>query len=148
MSDRGPVLQFRIGRRRSQEISWDKLFEEFERADLAFVFRETGPDGELDDLHELVRRAGALELIISGKSTITEQGPNRRPLRTKERHNIGPFFTVLIRGFSRSLFNVSVEPIREALCQSLEYAAGRSPRQASEQIAAGMDSADVGDAYR
>jgi hypothetical protein len=68
-----PVLQFRIGRRRSQEVSWDKFFEELERADLAFVFRETGPDGELDDLHELVRPAGALELIISGKSTITEQ---------------------------------------------------------------------------
>jgi hypothetical protein len=52
------VFQFRIGRRRSQEISWDKFFEECERADLAFVFRETGPDGELDDLHELVGRAG------------------------------------------------------------------------------------------
>jgi hypothetical protein len=33
------------------EIRWDKFFEEFERADLAFVYRDAGPNGELDDFH-------------------------------------------------------------------------------------------------
>jgi hypothetical protein len=56
-----------------QEISWDKFFVEFERADLAFVYRDAGPNGEFDDWHEFVRRAAVLELTISGKSTITEQ---------------------------------------------------------------------------
>jgi hypothetical protein len=31
------------------EIGWDKFFAEFEKADLAFVYRNTGPSGELDD---------------------------------------------------------------------------------------------------
>jgi hypothetical protein len=56
-----------------KEISWDKFFAEFERADLAFVYRDAGPNAELDDFHEFVRRAAVMELVISGKSTITAQ---------------------------------------------------------------------------
>jgi hypothetical protein len=55
------------------EISWDKFFDEFERADLAFVYRDTGPDGELDDFYQFVNRAAVPELIASGKLTIIEQ---------------------------------------------------------------------------
>ena len=55
------------------EISWDTFFEEFERANLAFVYRDAGPDGELDDFHEFVNRAGVPELTESGKLTIVEQ---------------------------------------------------------------------------
>jgi hypothetical protein len=39
---------------------------------LAFVYR-TDPNVEQDDLHEFVRRAAVMELVMSGKSTITEQ---------------------------------------------------------------------------
>ena len=56
-----------------EEISWDKFFEEFERADLAFVYRDATPNGELDDWHEFVKRAAVPELIISGKRTIAEK---------------------------------------------------------------------------
>jgi hypothetical protein len=56
-----------------EEISWDRFFAEFERADLAFVYRDTGPNVEQDDLHEFVRRAAVMELAMSGLSTITEQ---------------------------------------------------------------------------
>ena len=56
-----------------EDISWDRFFAEFERAALAFVYRDTGPNGELDDLHEFVRRAAVAELAISGNSTITGQ---------------------------------------------------------------------------
>jgi hypothetical protein len=55
------------------EISWDEFFAEFERTDLAFVSRDTGPDGELDDFHELVNRAAVPELTASNKSTIVER---------------------------------------------------------------------------
>ena len=55
------------------EIDWDRFFEEFERAYLAFVYRDTGPDCELDDSHEFVKRSSLPELIISGKSTIVER---------------------------------------------------------------------------
>jgi hypothetical protein len=55
------------------EIRWDKFFEEFERANLAFVYRDAGPNGELDDLHEFVNRAAVPELTVSGKSTIVER---------------------------------------------------------------------------
>ena len=40
---------------------------------LAFVYRDTDPNVEQDDLHEFVRRAAVMELVMSGKSTITEQ---------------------------------------------------------------------------
>jgi hypothetical protein len=56
-----------------EEISWDKFFEEFERADLAFVYRDATPNGELDDWHEFVKRAAVPELIISGKRTIAQK---------------------------------------------------------------------------
>lgn len=55
------------------EIPWDKFFKEFERADLAFVYRASGPNGELDNFYELVNRAAVPELTISRKSTIVEQ---------------------------------------------------------------------------
>jgi hypothetical protein len=55
------------------EISWDKFFAEFDRADLAFVYRDAGPNGQLDDLHEFVSRATVPELAISGKSTIARR---------------------------------------------------------------------------
>jgi hypothetical protein len=54
------------------EIDWDKFFEEFETADLAFVYQDTGPNGELDDFHEFVNRAAVPELTASGKLTIIE----------------------------------------------------------------------------
>jgi hypothetical protein len=56
-----------------EEISWDRFFAEFERANLAFIYRDFGPNGELDDLHEFVKRAAVPELTVSGKSTIIEQ---------------------------------------------------------------------------
>ena len=56
-----------------EDISWDRFFAEFERAALAFVYRDTGPNGELDDLHEFIARAAVAELTISGRSTITGQ---------------------------------------------------------------------------
>ena len=56
-----------------EEISWDKFFAEFERANLAFIYRDTAPNGALDDLHEFVRRAAVPELIMSGRSTIAKQ---------------------------------------------------------------------------
>jgi hypothetical protein len=55
------------------EIRWDKFFEEFERANLAFVYREAGPNGELDDFHEFVSRAAVPQLTESGKLTIVER---------------------------------------------------------------------------
>jgi hypothetical protein len=56
-----------------KEISWDKFFAEFERANLAFVYRDASPNGHLDDLHEFVRRAVVPELTISGRSTIAQE---------------------------------------------------------------------------
>jgi hypothetical protein len=55
------------------EIAWDRFFEEFERADLAFTYRDALPNGEPDDSYEFVKRAGLPDLIFSGKSTIIEQ---------------------------------------------------------------------------
>jgi hypothetical protein len=54
------------------EISWDEFFAEFERSDLSFVYRDTGPDGELDNFHEFVNRSAVPELTSSNKSTIIE----------------------------------------------------------------------------
>ena len=56
-----------------REISWDRFFAEFERADLAFLYRDAGPDGEVDDFHEFVKCAAVAKLIASGKTTIVEQ---------------------------------------------------------------------------
>lgn len=51
-------------------ITWDRFFGEFEQAQLAFIYRDAGPNGELDDLHEFIKRAAVPELIVSGKSTM------------------------------------------------------------------------------
>ena len=56
-----------------REISWDVFFAEFERADLAFLYRDAGPDGEVDDFHEFVKRAAVTKLLASGKSTVVDQ---------------------------------------------------------------------------
>jgi hypothetical protein len=68
-------LFFNIGPLSSgpEEVSLKKFFAEFEQADLAFVYREYRANGELDELHEFVRRAAVPELIMSGELTITEQ---------------------------------------------------------------------------
>jgi hypothetical protein len=55
-----------------QEISWDRFFSEFERADLAFIYRDIGPGREVDDFHEFVKRAAMAKLVASGRSTIVE----------------------------------------------------------------------------
>jgi hypothetical protein len=54
-------------------ISWEKFFEEFERAGLAFLYSDTTPNGQIDNFYELVERAAVPELISSGLSTIVEQ---------------------------------------------------------------------------
>jgi hypothetical protein len=56
-----------------EEISWERFFAEFEQAALAFVYRDAGPRGELDDLHQFVARAAVVELVVSGYTTIVEQ---------------------------------------------------------------------------
>ena len=55
------------------EIGWDEFFEEFERANLVFSYREAAPDGTPDDTHEFVKRAAVPALITSGRSTIVER---------------------------------------------------------------------------
>jgi len=55
------------------EIGWDEFFEEFERANLVFSYREAAPDGTPDDTHEFVKRAAVPALITSGRSTIIER---------------------------------------------------------------------------
>jgi hypothetical protein len=52
------------------EIGWNRFFEEFERANLAFTYREAAPDGELDTYYEFVKRIALPDLIFSGKPTI------------------------------------------------------------------------------
>jgi hypothetical protein len=56
-----------------KEISWEDFFAAFERADLALVYRDVGPNGELDNLHEFVNRAAVSELIASRNATIAEE---------------------------------------------------------------------------
>jgi hypothetical protein len=53
-----------------QEVSWDRFFVEFERANLAFVYQDVAPDGGLDISHEFVKRPAVLGLLISGKATV------------------------------------------------------------------------------
>jgi hypothetical protein len=55
-----------------QEISWERFFAEFEQADLAFIYRDIGRNGEVDDFHEFVKRAAMTKLVASGRSTIVE----------------------------------------------------------------------------
>lgn len=53
--------------------SWDRFFDEFERANLAFVYRDAAPDGEPDIDHGFIKRIAVPDLIFSGKSTIIER---------------------------------------------------------------------------
>jgi hypothetical protein len=53
-----------------REIGWDEFLAEFERADLAFVYRADGEIGERDDFHEFVMRSTVPDLVVGGKSTI------------------------------------------------------------------------------
>jgi hypothetical protein len=55
------------------EIGWDRFFEEFERADLAFTYLDAAANGQLDDSHEFVKRATLPELTLAGESTIVER---------------------------------------------------------------------------
>jgi hypothetical protein len=55
------------------EIGWDEFFREFERADLAFICRDPGTQGERDDLHEFVKRASVPELLLGRASTVVER---------------------------------------------------------------------------
>ena len=56
-----------------KEIGWDEFLAEFDRANLAFLYRDTGPNGELDDLHEFISQAAVPELTVSARSTIAEK---------------------------------------------------------------------------
>jgi hypothetical protein len=53
-----------------REIGWNEFFAEFERADLAFVYRCESEGGELDDFHEFVMRSTVPELIVGGRTTV------------------------------------------------------------------------------
>jgi len=53
--------------------AWERFFDEFERANLAFIYRDTGPNGALDDLHEFISRSAVPELTVSAQSTILER---------------------------------------------------------------------------
>lgn len=54
-------------------MGWEDFFASFERSDLAFVYRDFDPSGELDNWHEFVKRAGVPELINSGRTTIVKK---------------------------------------------------------------------------
>jgi hypothetical protein len=68
-------LLFDLGRPDTgvREIAWERFFDEFERANLAFIYRDTGPNGALDDLHEFISRSAVPELTVSAQSTIVER---------------------------------------------------------------------------
>jgi hypothetical protein len=53
-----------------REIGWDEFFVEFERENVAFVYRDTDANGELDDFYEFISRATVPALMLSSKSTI------------------------------------------------------------------------------
>ena len=53
-----------------KEVSWDRFFVEFERANLAFAYQDVAPDGGLDISHEFVKRPAVLGLLVSGKATV------------------------------------------------------------------------------
>jgi hypothetical protein len=73
--DRPWPLLFELGRPAAGvvEIGWDEFFEEFERANLVFSYRDEAPDGTPDDTHEFVNRSAVPALIASGRSTIVER---------------------------------------------------------------------------
>jgi len=56
-----------------QEIGWERFVAEFERANFAFVYRDTAPDGTLDDFYEFINRAAVPELLLSSQSTIVRR---------------------------------------------------------------------------
>ena len=56
-----------------EEISWERFFTEFEQAALAFVYRDAGAHGELDDLHQFLARATVVEPWLPRYTTIVEQ---------------------------------------------------------------------------
>ena len=53
-----------------KEVGWDLFFAEFERANLAFVFRVGAENGAADDFHEFINRATVPELAISATVTM------------------------------------------------------------------------------
>lgn len=55
------------------EMSWEEFFEEFERDNLAFYYRDMAPTGEHDDLHGFVSRAAVPDLAMVSSSTIAER---------------------------------------------------------------------------
>jgi hypothetical protein len=55
------------------EVNWSDFFEEFERDNVAFYYRDTDPAGAHDDLHGFISRAAVPELTMLAKSTIVEQ---------------------------------------------------------------------------
>jgi hypothetical protein len=55
------------------EVSWNDFFEEFERDNLAFFYRDTDPAGQRDDLRGFVSRAAVPELTMFSKPTIVER---------------------------------------------------------------------------
>jgi endonuclease YncB( thermonuclease family) len=57
-----------------REIEWDRFFGEFERANLAFVYRDVVVDGALDDYYELINRSTVPDLMLAAKSTIVARG--------------------------------------------------------------------------
>jgi hypothetical protein len=69
----GPIAPGRV------EIGWDRFFEQFERADLAFAYRDVAPNDELDGSHEFVKRATLPELTIAGRKTVVERGHESWP---------------------------------------------------------------------
>jgi hypothetical protein len=54
-------------------IDWDRFFEQFEQAALAFAYRDATPTGgDLDDSHQFLKRAALPHLVFSGRSTIVQ----------------------------------------------------------------------------
>jgi hypothetical protein len=68
-------LLFQFGPRPPGVIGtgWDRFFDEFERADLAFVYRDAAPEGQLTIDYEFIKRIAVPDLIFSGRSTVIEK---------------------------------------------------------------------------
>ena len=60
------------------DIGWEEFFAEFEVANLAFIYRDAAPGGEIDDLREFVIRSVVPELTMSNKSTAARRRTDRR----------------------------------------------------------------------
>jgi hypothetical protein len=58
-------------------ISW--FFDEFERADLAFIYRDAAPDGELDIYHEFIKHL-AVPDVTCRKSPAGQAAESVRPV--------------------------------------------------------------------